>query len=317
MDYPAAVEFAKQQAEIFWLPDEIHVEKDLHSLKTNFTEAEYHGVISTLKLFTIYELQVGNDYWQNYVCKVFPRPDIQRMATTFAFFEIASHAPFYAKINEILGLNTDEFFDSYRLDPVLKNRMNWISKRLDKRETNFDILKSVGIFSMIEGAILYSSFAFLKHFNSNGKNKLINVNAGVNFSAIDEQCHSNAGAWLFRTLLAEVIEDNGITDEDLIKLKVDLEKTAEVILEHESIIIRKIFEKGPIKGISDTQLIHFVESRLDLCLTNLGYKPIFKPSYNPIEKWFYTDINSSTLHDFFSSQGSDYNRNWSETNFKW
>ena len=60
VDYPTAIEFAKQQAEIFWLPDEIEVEKDLHDLKTNFTEAEYHGVISTLKLFTIYELSVGN-----------------------------------------------------------------------------------------------------------------------------------------------------------------------------------------------------------------------------------------------------------------
>jgi ribonucleotide reductase beta subunit family protein with ferritin-like domain len=79
IDYPEAVEFANKQAEIFWLPDEIHVEKDLHDLKTNFTEAEYHGVISTLKLFTLYELQVGNEYWQNYVGQVFQRPDIQRM----------------------------------------------------------------------------------------------------------------------------------------------------------------------------------------------------------------------------------------------
>lgn len=87
VDYKPAIEFAKQQAEIFWLPDEIEVEKDLHDIKTNFSEAEYHGVISTLKLFTIYELRVGNDYWQNYVSKVFPRPDIQRMDTTSAFME--------------------------------------------------------------------------------------------------------------------------------------------------------------------------------------------------------------------------------------
>jgi len=192
VDYPKAIEFAKDQSEIFWLPDEINVEKDLHDLKVNFTEAEYHGVISTLKLFTIYELSVGNDYWQNYVCRVFPRPDIQRMATTFSFMEIGVHAPFYNKINEVLGLDTDEFYNSYLDDDVLKNRMEWIGKRVSKKDTVYNILKSVGIFSMIEGAILYSSFAFLKHFNNNGKNKLINVNAGINFSAIDEQClHSN------------------------------------------------------------------------------------------------------------------------------
>ena len=317
VDYPTAIEFAKQQAEVFWLPDEIEVEKDLHDLKTNFTEAEYHGVISTLKLFTIYELSVGNDYWQNYVSKVFQRPDIQRMATTFGFMEIGVHAPFYNKINEILGLDTDEFYNSYMDDEILKNRMGWIGKRVEKRDTVYNILKSVGIFSMIEGAILYSSFAFLKHFNNVGKNKLININAGINFSAIDETLHSQAGAWLFRTLLDESIQSGDITEDDVNRLREELEETAKVILEHESVIINKIFEKGHIKGISDTQLIHFVESRLDVCLKNLGYKQIFKPSYNPIAEWFYKDLESTTLHDFFSSTGSDYNRNWSEGKFLW
>ena len=316
-DYPTAIEFAEQQSSIIWFPDEIEVEKDLHDLKTNCTEAEYHGVISTLKLFTLYELNVGNDYWQNYVSKVFPRPDIQRMAATFSFMELGVHAPFYNKINEVLGLDTEEFYNSYKEDEVLTNRMNWIAKRTTKRDTVYNVLKSVGVFSMIEGAILYSSFAFLKHFNSAGKNKLININAGINFSAIDETLHSQAGAWLYRTLKKETIDDEQLTEEERLQLKSELIETAKVILEHESIIIDKIFEKGNIKGITNTQLKNFVESRLDICLENLGYTGIFKPSYNPIKTWFYKDIESSTLHDFFSSQGNDYSRNWSEGKFTW
>lgn len=316
-DYPAAIEFAKKQAEIFWLPDEIEVEKDLHDLKTNFTEAEYHGIISTLKLFTIYELAVGNEYWGNYVCEVFPRPDIQRMATTFSFMEIGVHAPFYAKLNDILGLDTDEFFNSYKEDPVLRNRMAWIGKRTEKRDSVYNILKSVGIFSMIEGAILYSSFAFIKHFNSAGKNKLINVNAGINFSIQDETIHSEAGAWLFRTLLKEAQDDDQFTPEDLMKLIEELQDTANVILEHESIIIDKLFEKGSIRGITDIQLKNFIMSRLNMCLANLNIPNIFEVTYNPIAKWIYKDVESSTLHDFFSSQGSSYNRYWIEGNFIW
>lgn len=316
-DYPTAIEFAEQQSSIIWFPDEIEVEKDLHDLKTNCTEAEYHGVISTLKLFTLYELNVGNDYWQNYVSKVFPRPDIQRMAATFSFMELGVHAPFYNKINEVLGLDTIDFYNSYKEDEVLTNRMNWIAKRTTKRDTVYNVLKSVGVFSMIEGAILYSSFAFLKHFNSAGKNKLININAGINFSAIDETLHSQAGAWLYRTLKKETIDDEQLTEEERLQLKSELIETAKVILEHESIIIDKIFEKGNIKGITNTQLKNFVESRLDICLENLGYTGIFKPSYNPIKTWFYKDIESSTLHDFFSSQGNDYSRNWSEGKFTW
>ena len=194
MEYQQAIEFAKSQAEIFWLPDEIDVAKDLHGLKTIFNEAEYHGVISTLKLFTLYEVHVGQDYWLGYVCKVFDRPDIQRMATTFGFMEIAVHSVFYSKINEVLGLDTEEFFNSYLDDPVLKNRMEWIGKKTTKSDTLYNILKSIGVFSMIEGAILFSSFAFLKHFNNNGKNKLININSGIDFSIADENIHAEAGA---------------------------------------------------------------------------------------------------------------------------
>lgn len=317
VDYPQALKFVEDQTDILWFPEEIEVEKDLHSLKTDFTESEYHGVVSTLKLFTLYELHVGNEYWSSYVSKVFPRPDIQRMANCFSFFELNIHAPFYNKINELLGLDNAEFYNSYLDDEVLKNRMGWIAKRVSKKETLHDKLKSVGIFSMIEGAILYSSFAFLKHFNSNGKNKLAAINSGVNFSANDETLHSIAGAWLFRTLLQEAIDAGEITQEEIDDLRMEFETTAQIIRDHEYAIIQKMFEKGPIKNISAKQLINFVESRLDICLQNLGFKAIFKPTYNPIKEWFYLDLESSTLHDFFNTTGNDYSRDWIEARFVW
>ena len=318
IDYPQAIEFAKAQSDIFWTPDEVKVEKDLHDLKTNFTEAEYHGVISTLKLFTLYELKVGNDYWRDTIPKIFPRPDIQRMAATFSFMELGVHAPFYNKINEVLGLDNDDFYTSYLDDPILKDRMNWIGKRVTKMDDDYSRLKSIGIFSMIEGAILYSSFAYLKHFQTQGKNKLVNVNAGINFSAQDEDIHGMAGAWLFNTYLDEFLQDyHDSSDSFVSDLKEELVETAKIILEHESIIIDKIFERGKILGITDHQLKNFVMSRLDICLERLGIQPIFKPEYNPIASWFYNNLNSSILHDFFVKQGSDYNRNWSEKSFVW
>ena len=117
--------------------------------------------------------------------------------------------------------------------------------------------------------------------------------------------------------MKEATDAGVISEEVLLELKTELQETTIIILEHESVIIDKIFEKGNIKGITENQLKHFVESRLDDCLKNLGYKAMYKPSYNPIAEWFYKDIESSTLHDFFSSTGSDYNRNWIEGKFKW
>ncbi|PZQ78019.1 ribonucleotide reductase of class Ia (aerobic), beta subunit [Pseudomonas phage vB_PaeP_FBPa8] len=92
-DYPEAIQFAKVQSSIFWTDDEINVEKDIQDIRVNMTEAEAHGVITTLRLFTLYELVAGRDYWLGRVLKTFPRPDIERMAATFGFFELNVHAP--------------------------------------------------------------------------------------------------------------------------------------------------------------------------------------------------------------------------------
>tara|TARA_R110000803_G_scaffold13482_9_gene37926 strand:- start:10031 stop:11035 length:1005 start_codon:yes stop_codon:yes gene_type:complete len=313
MDYPAAITAAETQMEIFWLPTEPEVEKDLHCIKTELTEAEYHGVLTTLKLFTLYELVAGNEYWGGRFKRMFPRPDLQRMANAFSFMEINVHAPFYSRIDELLGLNTDEFYSSFTDDPVLKSRMDW----LDECVSDEDDLFSVGVFSMIEGAILYSSFAFLKHFQAEGKNKLVNMDAGISFSVKDENLHSEGGAWAFRTLLSEKKELGLITEEEQYTLFERLREAGNVIKTHEARITEMVFEKGAIKGITATQLDHFVESRIDLCLGNLGIDKIFSPSYNPVAKWFYKNIGGDQQHDFFNKLGSSYNRDWKEKRFDW
>ena len=60
----------------------------------------------------------------------------------------------------------------------------------------------------------------------------------------------------------------------------------------------------------------FVQSRLALCLSNLGFKvPKFKN--NPIGDWFYKDINMVKFSDFFTGLDASYNRDWSEQRFTW
>ena len=51
-DYPEALAFADKQNGVFWTFDEIDLEKDVHSILTDFTPAERHGVTTALKLFT-------------------------------------------------------------------------------------------------------------------------------------------------------------------------------------------------------------------------------------------------------------------------
>jgi ribonucleotide reductase beta subunit family protein with ferritin-like domain len=303
------VEFANEQLKIFWLPEEIKVEKDIQDILVNFTESEKHGVITTLKLFSLYETHAGSEYWGSRFKSMFDGGEFHRMASVFSMFELAVHAPFYNKINQLLHVDTPNFYLSYLDNPILKQRMEHIGNIIDHEND----LISLAAFSMVEGVILYSSFAFLKHYQSQGKNKLMNVVRGINFSLRDENLHSIAGAWAFKHKL-RLLSPN---QEQLNKIEETIRETARTIYEHEKEIISLIFEKGDIKGITAHQLENFVQSRINECLKHLGYAKEYDVKYNPIAEWFYKAINDYSFNDFFSGVGNQYHRNWDETGFVW
>lgn len=311
-DYPDAIEFMNQQQSIYWPHFEVKVAKDKQDFLVNLTEQEKHGVITTLKLFTKYEWIIGNEFWINFVMKKFPRPaDIQPMAATFGAVELGIHQFFYKTLNEELGLATDEFYRDYINDPELAARIDFLTSTLEDK----DDLRAIGSFTFGEGAILYTSFAYLKHFQSSGKNKLVNVVSGINFSARDEHLHSVAAAWLFRTLLRERREAGLITPEEEAALQADIYAAAHKVLEHEQVIIRKIFEKGMIDGITPHQLEEFAKHRINLCLENMGYAPLFEIKNTIVQDWFYRGITGYSSQDFFNSKGNMYTRNWNLMGF--
>ena len=313
VDYPEAVEFMNQQQKVFWPHFEVKVHKDKQDILVNMTESERHGTIETLKLFSKYEAIIGTEFWVNFVMKKFPRPaDIIPMAAMFSAMELSVHQKFYSTLNEELGIATDDFYNEYLEDPDLKQRIDFMENTLSTK----DDLRSLGCFTFGEGAILYSSFAFLKHFQSQGKNKLLNVVSGINFSARDEHLHSEAAAWLFRTLLKEKIEAGLITEEEQEELKKDIYEAAITVDLHEKAIIKKIFQKGKIDGITDVQLEYFEQSRINFCLRNLGYENLFDVTYNPVSEWFYKGINGYSSTDFFNSTGNQYQRDWNSEGFK-
>lgn len=294
--------FTKQQLKIFWLPDEIHVEKDIQDVLVNLTEAERHGVITTLKLFTLYEAIAGNEYWGDRFKRIFPHNvEHIQMASAFSMMEMCVHMPFYSEINKLLHLHTDEFYNSYVDNPYLRARMYQIEKYI----TGVDDYISLAVFSLIEGVVLYSSFAFLKHFQSQGKNKLLNIVRGINFSVRDENLHSEAGAYC-----AQLLEP---TKEEISQVY----EAARLLLQHESHIIDMIFEKGNIEGITIDSMNAFVASRVNVCLEKLGLPGRVEVGDNPIANWFYSGINNYNFNDFFTAVGREYVRDWDESKFTW
>lgn len=297
--FQPASKLADKQFSIQWPWSEFPVADDIHQLKTEFKENEVEAVVTSLKLFTHYELKAGNEYWGGKVLKSFAPQCIKRMAAVNANVELNSHAPFYNALNDSLKINTIEFYESFKENDVLRNRMIYIDKIISSK----DLAASTLAFSFIEGAVLYSTFAFLKSFNAKGNNKLRNVVSGLNSSVRDEALHSLGGALLFN-LEAQYQNKEAREYQDLAN------EIATQIVEHEKEINRLTLVGGEVGGYTLKQANHFVEHRADVCLINAGLKPLFKPKYNPVAEWFYDDINSLRLHDFFAQSGGEYSMRW-------
>lgn len=312
-DYPMAEDLAKKQRSIFWTAEEIPVENDKQDFLVTMTSAEQSAVKTTLKLFTIYELILGGEVWGDRIFHAFPRPEVQMMANAFSFAELNMHAPFYAKLNKALMIDTEEFYDSYKNDPVLAERIQFVWDAV----ADDDLLHALSVFTLMENCVLYSNFAFLKHFQSGGKNLLQNVISGINFSARDENLHATGGAWLFNTTLDEyeatVAPGRFTAERDALFARV--RSVAEHVYAHEARIVQMLFADGPIPGIEQRDLETFVKSRINMTLDNMRMAPLFEIDDNPIADWFYTGINGTQFHDFFQVTGNEYNRNVGEMEF--
>lgn len=313
IEYPEFSKVADEQMHTFWPWDEPEVDNDLQDLRVRMTPQEQHAVTENLKLFTLYEMHVGDDYWSGRVMKRFKRPEIQRAASLFSAVEFNSHAPFYNRVNELLYLDNEEFYSEWKVDPILKERMDFIAKYA--KDDN-DLI-STAAFSFIEGAVLYSSFAFFKHFQSQacGKDLIKNVCRGINLSVGDENTHAVAGALLFKRLQDQV--KSLLTDEETAYIKSSVYSVAENTYKHECKITDNLFAKGAIGGITQQNMYDFIKHRVNLCLNQLGFEDLFDESESDgfIESWFYKDINTVAFNDFFSGNGSEYNINWKRDRF--
>lgn len=299
--------FMDDQMKLFWLPTEIKVEKDIQDVLVNFTESERHGVITVLKLFTVYEAFAGDEWWGGRFKEIFPVYQYHQMGSAFSFFENCVHAPFYDKINTLLHLDNEDFYLSYLDNPTLTDRI----RHIDDIVNDPDPALALAGFAFVEGVVLYSSFAFLMHFQAEGKNKLLNLNRGIAFSVRDENMHCLASAYCYRQLAAQLSDEKRFEHERIIRA------AAAKVLEHETEIVRMVFEKGPIEGITQETFIEFIKSRINEVMKLLGFKEIYKIGKNSIADWFYKMINNYAFGDIFAGALSEYHRDWDETAFVW
>jgi len=311
-EYQEAADYWLKQQQAHWLHTEVPMMSDLNDWKQNLTETEKNIIGSILKGFAQTETVV-NDYWSGLVTKWFRKPEIIMMATTFGAFETI-HAEAYSLLNETLGLeNFAEFLEDEATMAKIENLMT-VRDGMEIETNLHEIAKSLAIFSAFtEGVNLFSSFAILLSFKM--RNKLKGVGQIVEWSIRDESMHSEAGCWLFKTLIKENPKlktpelEAAINEAALLSLTLELD------------FIDKVYELGDLEGCPKYDLVNFIKNRVNTKLGDLGYKPIISNiDLTAVErmKWF-DHLSAGKQHtDFFANRVTNYSKGhltWDESIF--
>jgi ribonucleoside-diphosphate reductase beta chain len=286
-EYQEAADYWLKQQQAHWLHTEVPMMSDLTDWNSNLNETEKNIIGSILKGFAQTETVV-NDYWSGLVTKWFRKPEVIMMATTFGAFETI-HAEAYSLLNETLGLeNFAEFMEDEATMAKIEN-LTAVRDSFNGEKDLHEIAKSLAIFS-----------AFTE---------------GVKWSIRDESLHSEAGCWLFRTLVSENPElktpelEAAINEAALLSLQLELD------------FIRKCYSLGDLEGCPQYDLEHFIKNRVNTKLGDLGYKGIVgNIDVTAVErmKWF-DHLSAGKQHtDFFANRVTNYSKGhltWDESIF--
>ena len=301
-EYEKAYDYWLKQQQAHWLHTEVPMMSDVNDWKQNLTETEKNIIGSILKGFSQTETIV-NDYWSGLVTKWFRKPEIIMMATTFGAFETI-HAEAYSLLNETLGLDDfSEFLEDKTTLAKIEN-LTMVRDSFGEEKNWEEIAKSLAIFSAFtEGVNLFSSFAILLSFKM--RNKLKGVGQIVEWSIRDESLHSEAGCWLFKTLIKE---NPQLKTPQLIE---SINQAAKLSLKLELDFINKVYELGDLEGCSKYDLTNFIKNRVNTKLIDLGFSPILddidKQAVNRM-KWF-DALSAGKQHtDFFANRVTNYSK---------
>ena len=303
-EYPRAYDYWLKQQQAHWLHTEVPMAQDVSDWKSNMKSHEKNVVGQILKGFAQTETVV-NDYWSTLVTKWFRKPEIIMMGTTLGSSETI-HAEAYSLLNEQLGLDDfSEFLEDEATMAKIESLMN-VRDHHDGSANWHERAKSLAIFSAFtEGVNLFSSFAVLLSFKM--RNKLKGVGQIVEWSVRDESLHSNAGCWLFRTLMEEQPK---FKTKKLVK---EIEEAGRLAMKLEFNFIDKVFELGDLENLTKNELKNFIKHRINTKMSDLGLDPLV-PSADidkgalKTMKWFDAVIAGKQHTDFFASRVTNYSK---------
>ena len=282
-----------------WFPKEVQMTGDAKDYKM-LSEPEkrmYDLILS--RLIFMDSLQVNNimDNINPYITA----PEINACLSRQSYEE-ANHSKSYAVMVESISENTDEIYDMWKKDEILKNGNSFIASiYIDLANggvTNEKILLALFANQILEGIYFYSGFAAIYALGKSGK--MLGSSQMIRFIQRDEITH----LLLFQNMINSVRKERPeLFTKDLENKVRDMFRKA---VELES-SWGKYITQGQILGFTDGIIEQYIQYLADKRLEAVGYKPEYNVSH-PIP-WVdgYASFNDQRTN-FFEGNVVNYSK---------
>ena len=281
-----------------WFPKEVDMTQDVSDYKrlTDPEKTAYDKVLA--QLIFMDSLQTNNLI--DNVNPFITSPEINLILVRQAFEE-ALHSQSYAVMVDSISQNSDEIYQLWRKDMMLKNKNDAIAKvylELSKNPTDANIVKAMFANQILEGIYFYSGFTYLYTLARSGK--MLGSAQMIRFIQRDEVTH----LILFQNMIKATKKERPelftkeLTDEvysmfrEAVKLEIEW---------------GKYITQGQILGLTDDIIEQYIQYLADDRLKAVGMEKLYNVSH-PI-KWVdnFSNFNDQKTN-FFEGNVANYSK---------
>ena len=281
-----------------WFPKEVDMTTDARDYRilTDEEKKSYDKALS--QLIFMDSLQTNNiiDNINPYITS----PEINLILVRQSFEE-ALHSQSYAVMVDSISQNSEEIYDLWRTDMMLKNKNDAIAsvyKEFSANPSNHNLLKAFFANQILEGIYFYSGFAYIYTLARSGK--MLGSAQMIRFIQRDEVTHLLMFQNIINTLKKESPE---LFTEELYEEVYDMFREA-VKLECDW---GRYITQGQILGLTDDIIVQYIQFLADERLRSVGMEKLYNVD-NPI-KWVdnFSKFNDQKTN-FFEGTVTNYSK---------
>jgi ribonucleoside-diphosphate reductase beta chain len=281
-----------------WFPKEVDMTRDVNDYK-NLTADEKSAYDKVLAQLIFMDSLQTNNIIDN-INPFITSPEINLILVRQAFEE-ALHAQSYAVMVDSISTNSDEIYELWRRDMMLKHKNDAIAKvyeELSVNPTDRNIVKAMFANQILEGIYFYSGFTYM--YTLARSDKMLGSAQMIRFIQRDEVTH----LLIFQNMINATRKDRPeLFTSDLIDEVYEMFRSA-VKLESEW---GAYITQGQILGLTDQIIEQYIQYLADQRLHAVGLNKLYNVEH-PI-KWVdnFSKFNDQKTN-FFEGNVTNYSK---------